>query len=310
MYTNMPIVEHGAPVPYGDTVVPKRLGTVSSLDPQLFSTIEEHAAELLAGQKSRKYSPSEVAEWLEHMTQQASHAIASAGKLTSNKTPAFRRLEEDVWIQVGLGRFFSGQIRSALFFELYLKTGDPAAQQRAISTYQEARNAWAEMANRAAAIYQADVTFGETAVRRGHWLDRLPAIDLDLNAMRSFSRERAGDASKAIELASAHPTRSRFNCEHIPAKLFTSGEEITLTCVRPAGVAATLFYRHVDQAERWESVVLDGDRVNIPPAYSNTVFAIQYYFELTDAAGNVSLYPGFEADLANQPYLVISQQPG
>jgi hypothetical protein len=251
-----------------------------------------------------------VAEWLEHMTQQASHAIASAGKLTSNKTPAFRRLEEDVWIQVGLGRFFSGQIRSALFFELYLKTGDPAAQQRAISTYQEARNAWAEMANRAAAIYRADVTFGETAVRRGHWLDRLPAIDLDLNAMRSFSRERAGDASKAIELASAHPTRSRFNCEHIPAKLFTSGEEITLTCVRPAGVAATLFYRHVDQAERWESVVLDGDRVNIPPAYSNTVFAIQYYFELTDAAGNVSLYPGFEADLANQPYLVISQRPG
>jgi hypothetical protein len=307
MYSNMPIVEHGAAVPYGDTVVPKRLGTVSPLDPQLFSTIEEHAVELLSEQKSGKYSPLEVAEWLEGMTQRASQAMEAAGKNVGHRSAAFRRMEEDVWIQIGLGRFFAGQIRSAMLFELYLQTGDAAAKQQAIKAYEGARNAWAEMARRAKTVYQADVTFGETAVRRGHWLDRLPAIDLDLNAMRASSQEGSKDASQAIDLALGHANRLAIHCEHVPVKLFSAGQDIGLTCVSPAG-SVKLFYRHVDQAERWEQALFAGRQASIPAAYTKTAFAIQYYFELRDADGNVSLFPGFGPELANQPYFVISQE--
>ena len=308
VYTNMPIVEHGAPVPYGDTAVPKRLGTVSALDPQLFSTIQEYVTELVSEGKSGKYSPLEVAEWLDSMTQKASREITAAAQTVSAKTPAFRRLEEDVWIQVGLGRFFGGQIRSAILFELYLQTGDPAASQRAIKAYEEARDAWAQMANRAKSVYLPDVTFGETAVRRGHWLDRLAAINADLEAMRAFSREPSKDAGKAIKTVLRPSTRLQVHCEHTPAKRFIPGQEIALTLLRPSGLMAKLYYRHVDQAERWQSAILAGDKVNIPGAYTKGAFALQYYFELADDANNTGLFPGFGADLANQPYFVISQQ--
>lgn len=307
MYTNMPIVEHGAPVPYSDTVVPRRLGTVSPLDPQLFSSIEEYAVDLLAEHDNPKYSPAEVAEWLEQMTQEASRAISAASQTIASRTPAFRRVEEDIWIQVGLGRFFADQIRSAIFFELYLQTGDAGAQKRAATAYQKARDAWAEMANRAAGVYRSDVTFGETAVRRGHWSDRLPSIDWDLSAMRSCPFEPRRDASKAIEEALASPARAKIACRHVPVKLFTPGQEIALTCATADGVTVRLFYRHVDQADRWENAGMPAGKANIPAAYTKSAFAIEYYFELRNPAGKLALYPGFGPDLANQPYFVISQ---
>src|SRR5436305_10740898 len=78
VYTNMPIVEGSERSPYNDTAVPKRLGTVIPLDPQLFSTVEEHTAELLSSNYSGKYSPIEVAQCFEDMTDSADRALASA----------------------------------------------------------------------------------------------------------------------------------------------------------------------------------------------------------------------------------------
>ena len=40
-------------------------GTVTALDPELFSTVEQYAAELVSGQSSGRYSPLDVAGWLE-----------------------------------------------------------------------------------------------------------------------------------------------------------------------------------------------------------------------------------------------------
>ena len=304
----MHIVEHGAPEPYGDSAAPKRLGTVSPLDPEFFSSIEEYANELLANQTSGKYSPIEVADWLEQMADEANRAIVSAGKMIGRKTPVFRRVEEDVYIQIGLGRFFAEQIRSAVFFELYLATGDLAARERALSAYEQARDAWAKMAARANGVYKSDVTFGETAVRRGHWSDRIPAIDWDLEVMRAFSRERARDASDAIRLALERSPRTSLTCDHTPPERFTPGREITLTCRLSDDISARLFYRHVDQAERWETINLMRNDVTIPADYTKTSFAIQYYFELRKRDKPASLYPGLGPDLANQPYFVVSQE--
>src|SRR6202012_2339405 len=66
--TNMPIVLGSEPSPYGDTPVPKIFGTVSPLDPQIFSTVIEHASDLLADTANPKYSPIEVAQWIEDYT--------------------------------------------------------------------------------------------------------------------------------------------------------------------------------------------------------------------------------------------------
>jgi hypothetical protein len=44
IYDNMPIVLGSERSPYSDTPIPKCFGTVSPLDPQLFSAIVDHAA--------------------------------------------------------------------------------------------------------------------------------------------------------------------------------------------------------------------------------------------------------------------------
>jgi hypothetical protein len=70
-----------------------------------------------------------------------------------------------------------------------------------------------------------------------------------------------------------------------------------------------MYYRHVNQAERFESVEmpLQGGayRASIPAAYTDSPYPLQYYFEVKEFAGKAWLYPGFAADLANQPYYVV-----
>ena len=66
-YTNQSSVDPQAPSPYGDTPAPKDFGHVSPLDPRLFSTLTEYVDRLLAGDRSAKYSPVDVAQWLEDL---------------------------------------------------------------------------------------------------------------------------------------------------------------------------------------------------------------------------------------------------
>jgi hypothetical protein len=316
VYTNMPVVEGGAPVPYGDTVQPKRLGTVSPLDPQLFSTIEAHAGDLLKGQGNGKYSPVEVAQWLEDLTAVADRELTTAiGRASSKTSPAFRRMEEDVRIQIGLGRFFAAQIRSAVLFEIYRQTGDGASREQAIAAYRRARNAWAAMAERAQRVYKPDITFGDTPVRRGHWIDRLPAIDKDLAAMEAARFEPAHTAmlertKAAIQAAMEKPKRPYVKCDHTPPAGFQPGNSVSLT-LRPNGAvpAARLYYRRVTHAERWKVVDMERDgqgfKAAIPADYTRSSYPLEYYFELRRDPATAWLYPGFAADLGNQPYYAL-----
>ncbi len=65
IYTNMPIVDETRSHPYSDTPSPKRFGAVSSLDPEIFLSINDFTDELIAGHLSGRYSPLDVAGWLD-----------------------------------------------------------------------------------------------------------------------------------------------------------------------------------------------------------------------------------------------------
>ena len=62
--------------PYGDTPTPRTFCNVSPLDPQLFSRICDFAEEMLQGKRSGKYSPIEVAQWLEDLADCSGGAIS------------------------------------------------------------------------------------------------------------------------------------------------------------------------------------------------------------------------------------------
>jgi hypothetical protein len=322
IYTNMPIVEGSAPEPYSDTPAPKRFGTVSPLDPELFSTIEQHAAELLDGNSSPKYSPVEVAQWLEDLSAKASQGLAAATSSAGSRPgPELRRFEEDIRIQIGLGRFFAAKLRSGVLFDIYKRSGDLSSLREAISSYRKARAAWSAMAERARTVYRPNITYGPQPNKRGHWIDRLPAIDADLAAMEALltkpENNPAGAArsKQAIAASTGHPQRPSIRCTHTPQKSFRPGEALQVslglngTGVRERPSAVRLHYRHVNQAERWQSADMErtgqGYSGAIPGSYSQSPYGLQYYFEFRRGPEVAWMYPGFNATLSNQPYFVV-----
>jgi hypothetical protein len=318
VYTNMPIVDASRPHPYWDTPAPRRFGTVSSFDPQLFSRVEDFADELLAGDISGRYSPLEVAQWFERFSSAARRHLA---EMEANAAPGaeYRRAAADVDIQASLGFFFAGKFRAAVLWALYERTGDATAKDAALRTYRAARAAWAEMAHRAKGVYRADITYGMTPHLRGHWLDRLPAIDADIADMESHvsaARADGADAEKArraIQRALAAPSRPAVPVRHAPARGFRPGEPLPVEIVWEggAGSSARLYYRHVNQAEYWQTAEMAAKGARhtaaIPAAYTRSRYALEYYVELRDPSGGAGLYPGFGAELSNQPYILVRQ---
>ena len=301
IYTNQSLVEP-AKTEYYDTPAPKIFGNTSPLDPQLFSRINDFVDELLKGERSGKYSPIEVAQWLEDLSAAAEqHPVKN------------RRAAIDVAIQVGLGRFFAAKFRAGVLYGIYARTGDRAALDHAIRAYRTARDTWAGLAKTAEGVYVSDITFGELPWLRGHWLDRLPAIDADIALLeKRLAAATASDNPKvatAIAEAVGRPQRPRIAVRHRPPQRFQRRQPVELTLSAPGLISASLYYRHVNQAERWNAILMNRSGSTyiaaIPSAYSDSPYSLQYYFELKSAPDRSSLHPGFPADLAGQPYYVI-----
>ena len=319
VYTNQPIVDPAKPHPYGDSPAPKVFGNVSPLDPQLFSRIIDFADELLKGDRCGKYSPIEVAQWIEDYADAAARHLAQAEAEASGRDgPEFRRLAIDVAMQIALGRFYGAKLRSGVLYAIYERSGDRIALEEALTAYRKARAIWAELGNRAKAVYISDITVGERPHLRGHWLDRLPAMDGDLADMArrlELARPiepRPEPVRAAVAEALGRPQRPSVDCRHSPPSRFRPGSplEIELVLEKGAGLAsARLYYRHVNQAERYESADMElrdnRRRAVIPGSYTDSPYPLQYYFELKQAPGRAWLYPGFAADLSNQPYFVV-----
>lgn len=322
LYTNMPIVLGSEPSPYGDTPNPKCFGTVSPLDPQLFSTVVEHAQDLLSNTVNPKYSPIEVAQWIEDFTAASARELAKARVRSSSTTsPEYRRIEEDVMIQNGLGAFWAAKLRSSVLYEIYNRTGNPEAGNLALEHYKKARAAWASMAQRAKTIYVSDISYGDVPMRRGHWSDRLAAIDVDIAAMALKVQSAPSPTSSALNVTNAiatatgRPHRPNVACAHTPPKSFDPGQPLALTLRLAAASspnapsAVRLYYRHVDQAERWVSMETQRNRdtytATISGEYTQSPFPLEYYFELQKENHSAWFFPAFNATLSNQPYFAV-----
>jgi len=306
---NMPIMA-GVDTPYNDTPEPKVYGHASPLDPQLFSTIADCAEDLLAGRANAKYSPLEVASWVDGFIAASEKALIAARTRDKNNVD-FRRLDEDTRIVNAMGRFYAGKLRAAVFYEIWTKTHDPKAGSQALAHYEKGRSAWAAMAERATHVYIADISYGRIPKRRGHWSDKLAGIDKDIEAMRAAIAQggpAGAGAAVAIAKASAAPNRPKVTCTHTAPQQFSPGSRLVLSLTAAADVSALLHYRHVNQAARWQSMPMirsgQGFTAAIPASYTDSPFPLQYYFELS-RPGAAWLYPAFNASLSNQPYYAV-----
>jgi len=322
MYTNMPVVRGSEFEPYSDTPEPKCFGTVMPLDPVLFATIDGHAADEMGGAANPKYSPIEVAQWMEDCATAATTALDQARRVTpTRRSPAFRRIEADVEIQVGLGWFFASKMRGGVLYAVFEQSEETEVGRKAIDLYGMAGEAWDDMATHAAAVYQRDISYGSIPMRRGHWSDRLGAIDADIAALTERVKSAgqpdvsSENTRRATVEATGRPGRPVLACAHKPPLSFEAGAALALSVtalVPDEVVSIRIHYRHVDQAERWRRVEIQGDcgsfTAAIPADYTATEFPLEYYFDLAGKSGAMRLEPAFNETLSNQPYYTVMRR--
>lgn len=314
IYWNQPMAAEPTPNPFGDTPSPKTFQHASPLDPAMFSTMSEHADELLRRSDSTgKYSPIEVAEWLRGLAAGVMRDLAS---FKGTPSPATRRVVIDATIQAGLGRFFAAKFRAGVLYAIHERTGDRRALDETLAGYGDARRAWAELAEQARTVYAADLSASDKLSERGQWLDRLQGIDSDIRqlAERRASSKPSDDAAvtAAIDQALGRPRRDPAPCTHTPPAAFQPGAALPLQ-LKVTGSQAMArvmcWYRHVNQGEHFERAEMPAREGTyefaIPASYTESPYPLQYYFTLIESATRAHLFPGLGADLTTPPYFIV-----
>lgn len=299
---------------YSDSPAPHNVSVISPLDPQIFLTIDQYAKNLVDGTKNGHYNHLEVADAIDGMVARSRHAVAVAHSSLARGADdtAFRQVEEDLRIVNGVGLYFANIFRTAFYYSLFELTGDPSLAKKSLDSYAVARSAWAGMAARASQVYQPDVSYGDVFVRKGHWADRLPMIDQDLAALTAYFNSATTKPAKQVNVAGLlnRPARPLLALKHAAPPHLTRGEDLTVSIEAPEGVhEITLWYRHVNQAERWRQMAMSRSgarfQATVPASYTDSQFPFQYYFELKtqDAA---TLHPAFNETFSNQPYFALT----
>jgi hypothetical protein len=317
----MPIVDANRQHPYSDTLKPRRFGASPTLDPQMFSRMDDFAEQAWRGTSDGRYSPAEVAARLEQLSQSAEQELAAA----KDANPATARAVADIKIQIALGKFFCRKFRAGVFYSIFLQIGSGDVLAWALDCYHRARQAYGDAAEIGKRVYVKDVTFGIDYFGRGNWEDRLAAIDADIQDMEKIRATGAGPTiggpgisiKGAIDAVMEPPARPNLPFEHVPSSAFVPGDPMTIeVSIKEIGprskLSVSLFYRQVNQAEAWQNVEMNlvGENyvANIPESYTQSPYAMQYYFQVRDS-GRAWLLPGFNSDWSNQPYFVVPQRP-
>ena len=319
VYLNHSLIDAAHPGPYTDSPSPRVFGTVSPLDPQLFYRITDFADDLLKSERSGKYTPIEVAQWIEDYAAGATESMARwDSRVTGKNRPQYRRLKIDIAVAADLGRFFGAKFRAGVLYHIFDRTGDRAALEQALKSYRTARQVWAAISARTKDVYMDDITVGETRVLRGHWADRLADIDTDITAIAdkldsAKPAETNGPIARAITEAIGRPQKRVVTGQHIPPVNFLHGNSIELEFTPEKDFTSVLlYYRHVNHAERWQSKPMQAYdrlwRVAIPAEYTKSQYAIQYYFELREKPELAVLYPGFGEQLIVEPYFIVRKR--
>lgn len=309
MYTSLPVTQGVDPGHYTkDTVQPPMWGTVSPFDPTTFYVINEWAADALAGRLDGRYTPLEVADWISGFVADADDHV-KALRSAPDPEPQLRRTAIDVAILSCLGRFFAARFRSAADYAIYQQSGDRRRLEAALAANREARDTWIELVDVSEGIYQSNLRFGLERNEHGNWADRLTAIEADVDAMADELRSRADDLGQEAKLTVPdRPTDT--GLQHQVPGSYVPGDDLTVSVSGAEQIAGVrLRYRHVNQAEQWETIDLIADSGEftgvIPADYTKSTYPLMYFFIAEHADGAVALHPGFEADLANQPYHMI-----
>lgn len=319
IYTNLGLVEGSGRRAYGnDMEGDVRFGNAPTFDSALFANAREYASLLLAGSTSHRYTPLDVADWLDNMAETCESAATTARRRRDYGRAEVQRIMADVEILGGIARYFAERFRAACWAELFVATKASILIEPMLDHARRAVMAWERSAAVSRDLYADDITYGPQSWLRGSWHGRLAEMQaeiLDLESLRGLGGTESVAADEAT-LAAIEALRDRRPVRGTPEGIaapdeFTAGEALRIICTGKADGEPVLHYRHINQAERWRSVPMqrsaDGYVGSIPADYTASEFHLQYFVSL-ERAGESLLLPGLGDNLSNEPYYTALQR--
>ena len=315
MYENMSIVEKAPNLPYSyDLHKPSRFGMSTSQDPNLIMSPIELANCIYNKKIINKYSPVTMANWLNEYANKARINLLKASKKIKRKNdPELIRLEIDISILIGLGKFFSYKIKSACYWELYIKEKRYNIGYQSLQLYKKAYSAWSKIAKISKKFYLEDLTYGPQSWLRGRWDDRLPAIRDDIIKMTNILNTNSIKSKKHINIfeLSRWNSNQMFHINHVIKKEIKGSVHFIIKDLNKLNGQLFVNYRQVNQSTKWKrnkinylKSILTLTKFN---KLSKQQYPIQYYFELIE--NKYSYFcPGINRNLSNQPYYIYDNK--
>jgi hypothetical protein len=306
IYWNMPMAQEAEKF-FWDTPSPRTFQNVTALDPQIFSSCAECASEMLSGLHSGKYSPLEAAAWLENLAEDALRHLPKARSIDDMRDGI------DIEIQAALGRFFAAKLRAGVLMALFEQSQDWRAIRECVAQNYAALHHWQGIVAKAHGVYAGDLSVSDRFTEQGAWKDRINPLNADIAQLEqklyAAERKEYPNVTPWIATAQRLLKRPSFTAMHTPPDTFRTGEALALSFASPHSLTSVrLYYRHVNQAERWQSMEMAAQAAwqgEIPAAYTDASYPLQYYFEPRAAADKAWLYPGLGEDLSQMPYYVV-----
>lgn len=327
VFTDIPLADDHQSTVYGwELPEPYTWGSASPMDPVTFEGTDAYLDGLLAGAPSGRHTPIDVAGWLDELVLDAEEALR-AGEAVAPASADLRRWAIDVRIMIQLGRFFSAKLRAAVDYGLARRRNDGALMMSAAGHAKDAAEAYAAILPVVEGVYADDLGYGTRIVidkdngvglgsgkattHRGHWRDRLPAIEKDAAdlaaAAARLSGADAGVVRAAPEVAPAPPAPE---VTFEVAETFDPGVAllVRVRCSVP-GVQVVMHYRHLNQGEFFAEITMEETEpgvfaAEVPADYTDSADSLTL-FAIVRSGGHAWLRPGLHESLAGRPYIVV-----
>ncbi len=152
----------------------------------------------------------------------------------------------------------------------------------AVERYGRACDVWTRIAAATKGVYVDDVTYGPEWYQRGHWADRLAALERDRAAMAALAMPAPLAAAEAergrawAQAVLAPSERPRPAVRHSPPSSFDRARPLPIALEASGVEAVRLRYRHTNQAEPWQTEAMvrggGGWHATIPAAIRTRPF--------------------------------------
>ena len=160
--------------------------TVEGSDIQQFMNPRDAARSLLSGTETPMRRPHETSRWFAETADAVLAEIAQAEKTIGDRAGnEFRSSITDFRILAALARYYSSRLKAAVLYNVYKESGDVQAFDAALADEKRAIQAWRDIVEAAANVYNEKLPFGAPGYFPRHWKEELDRLESDFQRLTS-----------------------------------------------------------------------------------------------------------------------------